>query len=190
MNGTRARVVAFALTGMLVGSAAATASPAASTLKVPAIWNPHVMIVDLDKLPHAYDCDALWYRFRFVLLGIGARADTLNIKPYNCSTRSPSVEIHFQLPQALQSSQAKWADFQASSTQVQLDSGKPGPFEPSDCELMRQIRQELLGNLPVKVTAFQANCTAPQGASSAFHLQVQTLKAGGSPVSQVASDHN
>src|SRR5579872_4120032 len=179
MNGTRVRAVAFALTMMLIGSAAVTPCSAASPVTVPAIWNPYVMIVDLDELPRAYDCDALWYRFRYVLLGIGARPDTLNIKPYNCNTRSPSVEIHFQLPQALQGSQAKWADFQAARTQAELDAGKPGPFEASDCELMRQIRQELLSNLPVKVTAFEGNCSEPQGASSGFHLKVQALMAQG-----------
>src|ERR1700749_1723011 len=46
----------------------------------PAVWAPHELIVNLHDLPKHYSCDDLWYKFRAILLTLGARQD-LEILP-------------------------------------------------------------------------------------------------------------
>ena len=86
----------------LAGGAPALAD-AARSAAVPAEWQTFDVLVDFENLPRTYSCGELWYRFRDVLLQLGARA-YMTITPYDCgylgggAARSPHVEVKFQLP--------------------------------------------------------------------------------------------
>jgi len=135
-------------------------SPTASATDTPAIWAPHAIIVDLESLPKTYSCDDLWYRFRAVLLDIGAQSMT--IMPYHCDTRSPSVELQFSIPKAIQGAEARYSQLQATNDTIVLAPGRPAPLDATDCELVRQIKDELFPALPIQVAGFQLNCGGSQ----------------------------
>ena len=92
--------ISAALAFVSAAYAAAPAQPRSDAAAQPAEWLQHDLIVSLHNLPRTYSCNDLWYKFRDVLLAIGARAD-YKILPYDCGSRSPQVQLNFMLPQAL-----------------------------------------------------------------------------------------
>jgi hypothetical protein len=161
-------LLALALNG--VASAAAPQSP-----EIPAVWIPHAIIVNLDALPKRYSCDELWYRFRAILLSIGARPD-LKVVPYHCDGQSPSVQLQFSLPDAVQGAQVRLADLKASNDTITLEPGRPAPLEVVDCELVRQIKDELFTALPVRVVSAELSCAVVSSSHGRFRLSLQALR--------------
>jgi hypothetical protein len=141
-----------------------TAAPAA--VGHPAVWTPHDVIVSFEHLPRIYSCDDLWYKFRDVLRAIGARPD-MRILAYQCGMKqgqlaySPQVHLHFFIPQALGRSQARWADVNAEPRTIRLEPGHPASIHSCDCELLRQMKDDLLTLLPDRVLNFNLACEAP-----------------------------
>ena len=147
MTPTRASATGVGLLSVLaIFGAARAATPQSPT---PAVWIPHAIIVDLD-LPKRYSCDDLWYRFRVILLSIGANPD-LKVVPYQCDSQSPKVQLQFSLPEPVNGAQAQFADLRAVNDTITLEPGHPMPLDAADCELVRQIKDELLTELPVRV---------------------------------------
>src|SRR4029077_17592497 len=64
----------------------------------PGAWIPFDLVVNLQDLPKSYSCDELWYKFRDVLLAIGARP--ANIIAFRCEkalgARARSPQVHLQ----------------------------------------------------------------------------------------------
>lgn len=163
---------------------AATASPASAAgargSVSPAQWRSWDLLVDLQNLPRAYTCNELWYRFHDVLLALGARPE-MRITTFHCgttaaqSTRSPSVQLQFQLPSVLSAADARYADFSAVSATVLLKPGEPHSLTADDCELLRQINTTLLPALPVHVMRASLECQGASGARRPYALRVQAL---------------
>jgi hypothetical protein len=153
--------------GLAVASGAAATTPVARTVSAPAPaqWRTYDLLIDLQGLPQSYSCMDLWYKFRDVLLQIGARHYML-IEPQRCQVKggaaehSPSVHVKFQLPFQLSPAQARFADTASVHKLIRLSPGQPASLQAADCELMQQLRDELLGTLPVRVTAAAFNCRA------------------------------
>jgi hypothetical protein len=146
----------------------------------PAEWRPHDIIVDLHNLPVRYTCDDLWYKFHDVLLTLGA-GPQMEIVTYRCGPQlgelanSPSVQLRFSLPELLDTGQARWADIDATPRTVRLTPGHPASLRDSDCELLRQLKDELLAALPDRVVSFNLACAAPRPARWPFNVTVQAL---------------
>jgi len=170
-------IAGFVATGLMSWSLAAAAAPQPGR---PAEWRSHDIIVDLHNLPIRYTCDDLWYKFHDVLLALGARTD-LKILAYRCGPQlgelanSPSVQLRFSLPELLDTGQARWADMDATTRTVRLTPGRPGSLHDSDCELLRQIKDELLAALPDRVVSFDLACAAAKSARWPFNVTVQAL---------------
>ncbi len=162
----------------LFGAAAAATPQSPGT---PAMWVPHAIIVDLD-LPKRYSCDELWYRFRAILLSIGAAPDP-KIVPYQCPGQSPKVQLQFSVPAAVEGAQARLADLRASNDTITLEPGHPAPLDAADCELVRQIKDELLSELPVRVLSSELSCAAAAAGHGRFRLSLQGLRADSPPES-------
>jgi hypothetical protein len=167
------------VTAIVALTVTATTVTAAETPN-PAVWSPHTVIVDLQDLPHRYSCDDLWYKFKGVLLALGARPD-MKILPYRCERAvgaeaySPKVQLEFSTPAAVGAKSARWADMQAVSRSVHLEPGSPSRLDAKDCELLNQIRSSLLPLLGDRVTGFNLACQAPPTASPPFELTVSAL---------------
>jgi hypothetical protein len=160
------------LSVLVVFGAARAATPRSPT---PAVWIPHAIIVDLD-LPKRYSCDDLWYRFRVILLSIGANPD-LKVVPYHCDSQSPKVQLQFSLPEPVDGAQARFADLRAVNDTITLEPGHPMPLDAADCELVRQIKDELLAELPVRVLSAELSCAVAPAAHTRFRLCLQALRA-------------
>jgi hypothetical protein len=158
----------------------------------PATWRPYDLIVDLHDLPQRYSCDDLWYKFRDVLLAMGARPD-IKILVYRCergltdrNARSPRAQLQFSLPELLTPAQSRWAQLQAVTTTVRLGPGHPASLLSGDCELLRQMKDGLLDALSQRVISFNLACAAPRSARWPFNVTVQTLTASHASLKVVA----
>ena len=77
----RAACTTLAVLAMLAPGAAAAATARTDT---PAQWRTYDLLIDLQDLPRSYSCTQLWYKFRDLLLHIGARHYML-IEPERCA---------------------------------------------------------------------------------------------------------
>ena len=181
-RGTCVRNIRSVSICVLFGSlAAALSTQTAATTKLghPAAWRPHDMIVSLSDLPKRYSCDDLWYKFRDILLALGARRD-IKILVYQCGpragelARSPEVHLRFSTPEILTGTQARWAEIRAAPATIHLSPGQPASLQDSDCELMRQIKDELLPEVAEHIVGVEFACGAPRSSRSPFDITVQT----------------
>jgi len=166
---------------ILAGALAATAAHAGPDSASPAQWRTYDLLIDLQDLPRSYSCTDLWYKFRDVLLRIGARRYML-IEPERCQVkggpaeRSPRVHVKLQMPYRLSAAQARYADTSSAEQAIRLAPGEPASLQASDCVLVQQLREELLQALPVRVAAADFRCSAAGGR---FALTVDAQVAGG-----------
>ena len=151
-----------------LAACAAAAPPdtaSAAQAATPAQWRTFDLLVRLQDLPRSYSCPDLWYRFRDVLLAIGARQYML-IEPYSCAVKggapalSPSVHLKFQLPHPLKAEDARYADVSSVQKEVRLAPGRPGSLQADDCVLVQQMQGVLLASLPLRITASDFRCSA------------------------------
>jgi len=171
--------VALAAATQALAATAPTATPAATAAPAPAPaeWRTYAVLVDFTALPRTYSCDDLWYKFRDVLLKLGARA-YMTITPYQCGVRgggearSPNVEVKFQLPQPLHGDALRYAEVSAGDETIRLAPGSPRSLGPDDCELVRQMQQGLLAALPVHVTSSDFRCS---GAAEFFTVTLDAV---------------
>jgi len=171
----RAILAIFATLAFVSAAYAAPAQPSSNAAAhQPAAWLQHDIVVALHNLPKTYSCNDLWYKFRDVLLEIGARAD-YKILPYDCGSRSPQVQLNFMLPQALSPSQKQYADLDATPKAVELHPGNPSTLNASDCDLVSQMSSEFFPAIPLKVVSTKLECTASGKAQPHFELSVAAL---------------
>ena len=167
---------------IVLGASVATAGerPTREDTSQPAVWAPHDLIVDLRNLPKRYTCDDLWYKFRAVLLAIGARPD-LKILPYRCEPRagsaafSPKVHLRFSTARTVSGTDTRWADVRAGSRLVHLQPGTPDRIDDQDCELLSQMKATLLRYLDDHVVEFNLACQALRRANPPFGMTVSAL---------------
>jgi hypothetical protein len=159
-----ALLLATAATAASAATAATTRTPPAA---VAAEWRTYDVLVPLQNLPTSYSCDDLWYKFRDVLLKLGARA-YMTISPYHCGyvggapAHSPSVELRFQLPQVLHGTAAsRYAQISVVEKSIRLAPGAPASLKGGDCELMSQLQNMLFPALPLHVSTAAFHCSQP-----------------------------
>ncbi len=184
MKRRSALAVAFATVLAATAAQAATAAPARTSTAAadagPAEWRSYDLLVDLTDLPRPYTCNELWYRLHDLLLAIGARHYP-QIYTYHCgktraaSSRSPSVQLQFQLPRALGPADTRYADVPVVRATVRLAPGTLRSYQPEDCELLRQLSTQLLPSLPVHPVGAGLTCPAPGAAPHSYALEVQAL---------------
>lgn len=161
----------------LFAAGTAVAEPAAKTpapASEPAVWFPYDLIIDLQNLPRVYSCDDLYYKFRDVLVILGAQ-HWPTIHTYRCNSRSPRVHLQFSLAKTVSGAALQYATLQASDSTIELAPGKPQSLLQSDCELLEQMKDTLLPALPVKVLSYRLTCVAPRRGRARYQLQVQAL---------------
>src|SRR5579864_3165528 len=163
-------------------AAAAVAAPhaGAPTAQTPAQWRSFDLLLDLQNLPRAYTCRELWQRSDELLLALGARHYP-QILVYHCgatpeeSSRSPQVQLQFQLPQALSPSQSRYADVTVVRRTIVLSPRQLPSFTAADCGLLKQLSSELFPQTPVRVVGAPLECPAPGAARPRYALEVETL---------------
>ncbi len=160
-----------------VSLSANAASPV--TASVPAYWAPHDEIDELDDLPHPYRCDDLYYKYRDVLLRLGAQPG-MKIYTYGCSragqpaSGTPRVYLTYAVPREMPQSGSASAGLKAARATVKLAPGEPKSLTPDDCVLLNDMRQTVLSSFANSINANALQCSAAK-ASKHFALVVQTL---------------
>lgn len=187
-SGVQFNMKALVVLAMLAFAPALYAAPAQPNKEAaqPAAWLQHNLIVALHDLPETYSCNDLWYKFRDVLLEIGARAD-YQIVPYDCGTRSPQVQLNFMLPEPLSASQAQYADLDAKPQTVELRPGEPATLNTSDCDLVSQMSSSFFPAIPLRVVSSQLECTATGKAKPHFELSVAAVTPAQQPSPALAA---
>jgi hypothetical protein len=141
----------------------------------PAVWAPHELIVDLHELPKHYSCDDLWYKFRAILLALGARQD-MEVLPYRCEGYSPQVQLKFSAPRVVQGANARWSELTVVTRTVQIAPGSPDKLDSNDCELMAQVKASLLTQLGEPIVSYRLPCQQPREAGQpAFAVTLKIL---------------
>jgi len=183
VNTARYLRVAWLLVGLAAASAVHAATAArgsAAAAQTPAQWRAFDLLLDLQNLPRAYTCRELWQRSDELLLALGARHYP-QILVYHCgatreeSSRSPQVQLQFQLPQALSPSQSRYADVTVVRRTIVLSPRQLPSFTAADCGLLKQLSSELFPQTPVRVVGAPLECPAPGAARPRYALEVETL---------------
>lgn len=162
----------------------------------PAVWVPREVLVQLHDLPQRYSCEALQRKFRDVLTFLGAQHD-VRVLAYSCGPDSgaagysPSVHLHFEIPQVVEGAQLQWADFDANRTNVipetlELRPGSPASFAAADCALLRQLRGALFPALSIHLVNSRLACQAPLSAQSRYDLSIAALIPASAGAARVA----
>jgi hypothetical protein len=186
----RIALLLAAATAAVAAAATTTRTPAPAT---PAEWRTYDVLLPFQDLPTSYSCDDLWYKFRDLLLKLGARA-YMTVSPYHCGyvgggpAPSPSVELRFQLPQVLHGTAAtRYAQISVVEKTIRLAPGAPPSLKPSDCELMKQLQNLLFPALPLHVSTAAFSC-APPHASFALTVSASVAVRAAARAASVAAN--
>ena len=183
------RLIASLGSLLLVATCLTARADSAPTAE-PTEWVRHDLLVDLRDLPKRYTCNELWYRFRDVLVTIGARP--VKVLPYRCESalgsggRSPRVHLTFDMPQALPGPHGTGES--AVLETLHVAAGNPQSLGRDDCDLLRQIKDTLFASLHLHVVDYSLQCRAPANARPRFGVSVQALIVGASPPLHAAAE--
>jgi hypothetical protein len=175
--------------GCLLAIPLANAAPEAVTAESTA-WVSHTTVVRLVYLPRHYSCPDLEKRIRDLLLALGVRPD-MDITASECeggaNGYSPRVRVQFATPSQLLGASTATTGPKPTVRTVRLAPGHLGSWEPRDCELMRQLKDQLLSQLNMKVVAFSLACLAPAVNSEHYSVTVQAADPSSVPTKLAAA---
>jgi hypothetical protein len=180
-------------TGLLVllmleiGTTTAEASTAAPQR---AYWVAHDEIDYLDNLPpRTYSCDALYHKYRDVLLRLGARPD-LTIYTYGCSGKKsagaerPHVDLTYSVPAPVPPHFDSNSTLRGKYETIEISPGNPKVLSASDCALVNDMRQTVLSSFSRNIEVEGSLCAQAPHRSKPYSLLVQTMIPIESPMGQ------
>jgi len=164
---------AAAAAGAAVGSGEAGTSE-------PAHWVQKKFKFTYQGFTTHYSCQGLRDKVREVLLELGARRSDLNVHAIGCTRSigrpepSPSVGGTFYVLEpgsspAGQSTEAAWRP-------VDVRVGTGGLDSAGQCELVEQVKQEILPLFSTRNVSFKQHCVPHQLAPSGSLLSLEVLK--------------
>jgi hypothetical protein len=171
-----------AFAAALVLISAAWASPSqASAASEPAVWVPKVLTFTYRGFTTRYTCDGLRTKIRAWLLELGARPD-LEVRTWGCTQPVapdvfPGVTVQMSVLQpaasAAQAMTAHWKRVDLLANRNPLDAA-------ADCELISQIKLNVLPLFTARNIDYQATCSAGHIQSGATRLTAEVLVADSS----------
>lgn len=166
-------VCAAAVLGCALNLAAADPAPipAGGT----AVWKTVDHSFSYQGFTSRYSCEGLRGKLQDVLLALGARPD-LSLSTSGCVgsrvSPFPAVQIHMAVLQPVDGAAPAGA-VQAQWTPVSLAGFDK--LEPGDCELLQQIKDDLLPLFPARDVTIRANCV-PHELPVSVQLSAVVLK--------------
>jgi hypothetical protein len=145
-----------------------------------AYWAPHDEIDYLDNLPRTYSCDELYYKYRAVLLRLGARPD-MTIYTYGCSGSKgaaadrPHVDLTYTIAEPIPPQFNSNSTLRARPETVEIGAGNPKVLSQSDCTLMDDMRQTVLSSFSKDIEVRGSRCGQGRRRSEPYRLFVQTM---------------
>jgi hypothetical protein len=177
--------------GLAIGAAAALlcaaafgaeeeAPAATQTAGEPAVWTPRELSFVYLGFTAQYSCDGLRDRVTDVLLQLGARRD-LEVRESSCVSIGrpdafPGVRIRMTVlqPAASQSAVAGPSAVPAHWKRVDLASTR-SPIGSAECELLEQVRTEILPLFATRNVEYGSNCQPHQAQVGAAWLRAEVL---------------
>jgi len=159
--------------------AAAWAGPAqTSVASEPAVWVPKALTFTYRGFTTRYTCDALATKVKTYLLELGARPD-LEVRTWGCTQPVapdvfPGVSVQMNVLQpaasAAQAMTVHWRRVDLLANRNPLDAA-------ADCELIAQIRLNILPLFTARNVDYQATCSRGQLQPGATRLIADVLVA-------------
>ncbi|HKQ13129.1 MAG TPA: hypothetical protein VJT80_06820 [Steroidobacteraceae bacterium] len=198
-------ITAVSLSVTVSGSVAArTPEPPSRALQiVEAVWKVQSLSFAYSGYATVYTCDALLAKVRVILQGLGAR-DTLRIRSMGCSDmvshgrmeitlESPveatpenvaaltTYDSKQQLVARVRNEQLASAEdvqrFPATWKTVSMTRDRSLKIGPSDCELVEQLRRDVLPQMSIRVEYDRLHCSSVFGNIGQPQLRVAALVA-------------
>jgi hypothetical protein len=156
-------------------------TPAATqTASEPAVWTPRELSFVYLGLTAQYSCDGLRDRVTDLLLQLGARRD-LEVRESSCVSIGqpdafPGVRIRMSVlqPVAGQNAAAGPSAVPAHWKRVDLASTR-SPIGSAECELIEQVRTEILPLFASRNVEYGSNCQPHQAQLGAAWLRADVL---------------
>ena len=170
--------VAGAALSLSVATAAMQPSTASEVGQgAPAAWQSYDLNFHYFGFTTYYSCSGLENRLEQILREMGADQD-LRVSASGCFGAGDignmlSARIRVRMPVAPSESQPE--TFLAASKPVTLRSGANGAVGAGDCELLEQVRDQLLPALKIQLVQDDLRCVPGQANYSGRSLQVMAL---------------
>jgi len=153
-----------------------------STPSEPAVWAPkELRFVYMGFTAH-YSCDGLRDKMRKLLLRLGARNDvqvqsTGCPTPYGTPDPFPAVYIkmHVLQPAAAQPASQDGTAVPAYWKSVLLSGKKDAVKAAGDCELIQQVKENVLPLFTTRAVEFRANCVPHDLSVGNIYLRAEVL---------------
>jgi hypothetical protein len=204
---SRALSVSIASLSVMLASSAAAKTPqpeASRTLQiVQAVWKVQSLSFAYSGYATAYSCDALLDKVRVILQSLGAR-DTLRVRSWGCTdmVNHGRMDITLESPveatpenlaalttydgkqqlvarvrnEQLQSA-ADVPQFPATWKTVSMSRDKKLKLAPGDCDLVEQLRRQVLPRMSIRVEHERLQCSVAFGNVGKPQLRVAALVA-------------
>ena len=183
---SRLNVAARAATLALTSIVAWASSPQTSAADTPApsepaVWVPKVLTFTYRGVTAHYTCDALQTRVKALLLELGARPD-LKVMTWGCARQIapdilPGVTVQMNVLQPAASGAAPLA---AHWKRVDLLANRSPSEAAGDCELISQIKLNVLPLFSVRNVDYSATCVPGQLHTGTTRLAADVLVADSS----------
>ncbi len=180
-----------AITTLLVGSAATVAAPTDATLQIasvaPAKWVPRKLTFIYQGFTSKYSCDGLQDQMKQILQQLGAGTD-LVVKRYGCirgegPEPTPGVYATFSVLQTAGEDASKDdhgaaapKDVAARWDTVTLNSDTPHQSNSGDCELIEQVKRQVLPLFTTRNLTFKSGCFPHDVSLAGARLSVEVLR--------------
>lgn len=143
----------------------------------PAVWQSYELNFHYFGSTTYYSCSGLEDRLEQILREMGANQD-VQVSASGCFGSADignmlSARIRVRMPVAPGESQTE--TFRAASTPVTLRSGSNGSTGSGDCELLEQVRDQILPALKIQLVKDELRCIPGHANYSGRVLQVMAL---------------
>ena len=176
----------IAVAALLMGSAPAVAAPtdeASAQATVAAKWVPRELRFVYQGFTSKYSCDGLQDEMKQILQQLGA-GDDLVLKAYSCTQLSgpepmPGVQATFSVLEPAGADARGAADSAVVAARwdtVTLEADTPKNRKSGDCELIEQVKKEVVPLFTTRNPTFTSSCFPHQVSLGGARLSVEVLR--------------
>jgi hypothetical protein len=166
-------------TAIAADSAASSTQSAAAAAQ----WAPRKLHLVYMGFTSRYSCDGLQNQVKWILQQLGAR-DDLVVKRSGCTRldgpeQSPGVEATFSVLEPAGEgtpSAGKSKDVAARWDSVTLNSDTPGRSNAGDCELIEQVKKQVLPLFTTRNPTYSSDCFPHSESLAGTRLSVEVLR--------------
>jgi hypothetical protein len=144
---------------------------------IPAIWQPYELTFHYFGFTTYYSCSALEDRLEQMLQEMGADKDVRVIATgcFGSADLGKNLTAHIRVRMPMAPSEPQEQSFLATSRPVTLKSGGFGAVGSGDCELLEQVRDQILPALKLQLIKDSLGCIPGHASYSGHSLQVMAL---------------